>query len=85
MHRKAGNSSYWGGAGDRRVEVADPDGGVITVAARHAVVIVTGSTAAMPPIRGLRGLAPAARNLRVIGSQDPIAIGASCQHNARKA
>jgi dihydrolipoamide dehydrogenase len=40
-------------AGDRRVEVCDQDGGIITVAARHAVVIATGSTAAMPPIRGL--------------------------------
>jgi dihydrolipoamide dehydrogenase len=40
-------------AGDRRVEVCDQDGGTTALAARHAVVIATGSTAAMPPIRGL--------------------------------
>jgi len=40
-------------AGDRRVEVADQDGGTTALVARHAVVIATGSTAAMPPIRGL--------------------------------
>jgi dihydrolipoamide dehydrogenase len=40
-------------AGDHRVEVVGPDCGTITVAARHAVVIATGSTAAIPPIRGL--------------------------------
>ncbi len=40
-------------AGDRRVEVADPDGGMTALAARQAVVIATGSTAAIPPIRGL--------------------------------
>jgi pyruvate/2-oxoglutarate dehydrogenase complex dihydrolipoamide dehydrogenase (E3) component len=40
-------------AGDRKVEVTDSDGETTTVAARHAVVIATGSTAAIPPIRGL--------------------------------
>jgi dihydrolipoamide dehydrogenase len=37
-------------AGERRVEVADQDGGIVTVTARHAVVIATGSTAAIPPM-----------------------------------
>ena len=40
-------------AGDRKVEVTDSDGDTVTVAARHAVVIATGSAAAIPPIRGL--------------------------------
>jgi pyruvate/2-oxoglutarate dehydrogenase complex dihydrolipoamide dehydrogenase (E3) component len=42
-------------AGDRKVEVVGPDGGTVTLAARHAVVIATGSAAAIPPIRGLAG------------------------------
>ena len=36
-----------------RAEVAGPDKGTVTLAARHAVVIATGSAAAIPPIRGL--------------------------------
>ena len=40
-------------AGDHKVEVTDPDGDTTTLAVRHAVVIATGSTAAIPPIRGL--------------------------------
>jgi pyruvate/2-oxoglutarate dehydrogenase complex dihydrolipoamide dehydrogenase (E3) component len=40
-------------AGDRTVEVASPDGGTLTLAARHAVVIATGSAPAIPPIPGL--------------------------------
>jgi dihydrolipoamide dehydrogenase len=42
-------------AGDREVEVAGSDGGTVTLAARHAVVIATGSAAAIPPIPGLAG------------------------------
>jgi dihydrolipoamide dehydrogenase len=40
-------------AGDRKVEVTDSDGATTTLAARQAVVIATGSAAAIPPIRGL--------------------------------
>jgi pyruvate/2-oxoglutarate dehydrogenase complex dihydrolipoamide dehydrogenase (E3) component len=40
-------------AGERRVEVTGPDGGTVTLAARHAVVIATGSAAAIPPVPGL--------------------------------
>jgi pyruvate/2-oxoglutarate dehydrogenase complex dihydrolipoamide dehydrogenase (E3) component len=40
-------------AGERRVEVATPDGGTITLTARQAVVLAVGSTAAIPPIPGL--------------------------------
>jgi dihydrolipoamide dehydrogenase len=44
-------------AGERTVEVTGPDGGpagdTVTVTARRAVVIATGSAAAIPPVRGL--------------------------------
>jgi pyruvate/2-oxoglutarate dehydrogenase complex dihydrolipoamide dehydrogenase (E3) component len=44
-------------AGERTVEVTGPDGGPaggrVTVTARRAVVIATGSAAAIPPVRGL--------------------------------
>jgi dihydrolipoamide dehydrogenase len=40
-------------AGDRKVEVTDSDHDTTTLAVRHAVVIATGSAAAIPPIRGL--------------------------------
>jgi dihydrolipoamide dehydrogenase len=40
-------------AGERTVEVTKPDGGTITLAARHAVVVATGSAAAIPPVPGL--------------------------------
>ncbi len=44
-------------AGERTVEVTGPDGGPdggrVTLAARRAVVIATGSAAAIPPVRGL--------------------------------
>ncbi|QXG76246.1 NAD(P)/FAD-dependent oxidoreductase [Modestobacter sp. L9-4] len=39
--------------GPRTVAVTAPDGAVHTLTARHAVVITTGSTAAVPPIPGL--------------------------------
>lgn len=45
-------------AGPRRVEVATPDGGVRTLAARHAVVIATGSAPAVPAVPGLREAGP---------------------------
>jgi dihydrolipoamide dehydrogenase len=44
-------------AGERKVEVTAPDGGpaggTVTLAARHAVVVATGSAAAIPPVPGL--------------------------------
>jgi pyruvate/2-oxoglutarate dehydrogenase complex dihydrolipoamide dehydrogenase (E3) component len=40
-------------AGERKVEVTGPDGGPVTLAARHAVVVATGSAAAIPPVPGL--------------------------------
>ncbi|HKB31869.1 MAG TPA: NAD(P)/FAD-dependent oxidoreductase [Streptosporangiaceae bacterium] len=40
-------------AGARRVEVDTPEGGTATLVARHAVVVATGSTAAIPPVPGL--------------------------------
>ena len=40
-------------AGQRTVEVTGPDGGTVTLAVRRAVVIATGSAAAIPPVRGL--------------------------------
>jgi pyruvate/2-oxoglutarate dehydrogenase complex dihydrolipoamide dehydrogenase (E3) component len=44
-------------AGERTVEVAT-DGGVRTLHARSAVVIATGTTAAIPPVEGLREARP---------------------------
>ena len=44
-------------AGERRVEVATPDGDRITLTARRAVVVATGSAAAVPPVEGLRDIA----------------------------
>jgi len=44
-------------AGERRVEVATPDGGRIALTARRPVVLATGSSAAIPPIDGLRDIA----------------------------
>jgi dihydrolipoamide dehydrogenase len=40
-------------AGERKVEVTGPGGGTVTLAARHAVVVATGSAAAIPPVPGL--------------------------------
>jgi len=45
-------------AGERRVEVTTPDGTVRTLAARHAVVLATGTTATVPPVPGLREAEP---------------------------
>jgi dihydrolipoamide dehydrogenase len=45
-------------AGERTVEVTGPDGGVRTLRARRAVVLATGSGAALPPIEGLRDARP---------------------------
>ena len=45
-------------AGERTVEVTAADGTVRTLHARHAVVLGTGTTAAVPPIPGLREANP---------------------------
>jgi len=42
----------------RTVAVTAPDGAVTTLTARHAVVVATGSSAAVPPIPGLAGALP---------------------------
>ncbi|MGH3982794.1 MAG: dihydrolipoyl dehydrogenase family protein [Pseudonocardiaceae bacterium] len=48
----------WGRlAGERRVEVRAEDGPSVTLTARQAVVIATGTCAAVPPIEGLRDIA----------------------------
>ncbi|PSK98196.1 dihydrolipoamide dehydrogenase [Murinocardiopsis flavida] len=44
--------------GERAVEVTGPDGSVRVLRARHAVVIATGTTAAVPPVDGLRAALP---------------------------
>ncbi|MEV0594814.1 dihydrolipoyl dehydrogenase family protein [Nonomuraea cavernae] len=44
--------------GARRVRVSVPDGSERVLTARHAVVLATGSTAAVPPVPGLREAAP---------------------------
>jgi dihydrolipoamide dehydrogenase len=41
-------------AGERMVEVGQPDGSTRRLTARRAVVIATGSSAAIPPVEGLR-------------------------------
>jgi pyruvate/2-oxoglutarate dehydrogenase complex dihydrolipoamide dehydrogenase (E3) component len=45
-------------AGQRTVEVTAHDGSVRELNARHAVVVATGSTASIPPTRGLRDARP---------------------------
>ena len=42
----------------RRVEVTGPEGDTVTLVARQAVVVATGSKAALPPIDGLAEAAP---------------------------
>jgi pyruvate/2-oxoglutarate dehydrogenase complex dihydrolipoamide dehydrogenase (E3) component len=42
--------------GERTVEVTDGDGGTRTLTAERAVVIATGSRAAIPPVEGLRDI-----------------------------
>jgi dihydrolipoamide dehydrogenase len=63
-------------AGTRTVEVVAADGSVRTVRARHAVVLATGTTAAVPPVPGLREALPwisrDVTNLRVV--PDRVAI-----------
>jgi pyruvate/2-oxoglutarate dehydrogenase complex dihydrolipoamide dehydrogenase (E3) component len=44
--------------GHRRVAVSTPDGGTIALTARHAVVICTGSRAALPELAGLAEARP---------------------------
>jgi dihydrolipoamide dehydrogenase len=44
--------------GEKRVVVAQPDGTQLTLVARHAVAVCTGSRAAMPPVEGLADVPP---------------------------
>jgi dihydrolipoamide dehydrogenase len=44
--------------GEKTVEVLGDDGATTTLSARHAVVVATGTTAAVPPIPGLREAKP---------------------------
>ncbi|HVN11219.1 MAG TPA: FAD-dependent oxidoreductase, partial [Kineosporiaceae bacterium] len=44
--------------GERRLEVERPDGGGVTLTARHAVVLAVGSDAALPPVPGLAEATP---------------------------
>ncbi len=49
----------WGRlTGERLVEVTASDGGTRTLEARHAVVLATGTSAAVPPVPGLREAMP---------------------------
>ncbi len=43
-------------AGERTVVVDTPDGGPVTLTAHRAVVIASGSSAAVPPVEGLRDI-----------------------------
>jgi dihydrolipoamide dehydrogenase len=45
-------------AGQKAVEVTAPDGSISVITAREAVVIATGSRAAVPPVQGLREARP---------------------------
>jgi pyruvate/2-oxoglutarate dehydrogenase complex dihydrolipoamide dehydrogenase (E3) component len=45
-------------AGPRRVEVALTDGATMSITARHAVVLATGTSASIPPIPGLAEALP---------------------------
>jgi pyruvate/2-oxoglutarate dehydrogenase complex dihydrolipoamide dehydrogenase (E3) component len=44
--------------GPRRVAVSTPDGGTVTLIARHAVAVCTGTTAALPALPGLADVHP---------------------------
>jgi len=63
-HRRRDRSRPGTAAGERRVEVATPDGGRIALTARRPVVLATGSSAAIPPIDGLRDIAVLVKPLR---------------------
>ncbi|MDF2580257.1 MAG: pyridine nucleotide-disulfide oxidoreductase [Microbacterium sp.] len=45
-------------AGEKRVEVTEPDGSVTTLVARHAVAVCTGSAALLPDVPGLADVSP---------------------------
>jgi dihydrolipoamide dehydrogenase len=45
-------------AGEKRVVVTQADGTEVTVLARHAVAVCTGSTGAVPPVEGLADVRP---------------------------
>ena len=69
--------------GEKRVAVSTPDGGVRTLLARHAVVLATGTTAAVPPIpgcarrsRGPAGTSPTPTRRRAASSCSAVAWSA---------
>ncbi|MFJ6391145.1 dihydrolipoyl dehydrogenase family protein [Streptomyces sp. NPDC091972] len=45
-------------AGEREVSVSTPEGDTVRLAARHAVAVCTGSSAALPPLPGIEELRP---------------------------
>jgi pyruvate/2-oxoglutarate dehydrogenase complex dihydrolipoamide dehydrogenase (E3) component len=45
-------------SGERRVDVSMPDGAMLSLRARTAVVLATGTRAALPPVPGLDGVRP---------------------------
>src|ERR1039458_2075793 len=45
-------------AGERRVDVSGSDGAMLSLRARTAVVLATGTRAALPPVPGLDGVGP---------------------------
>jgi pyruvate/2-oxoglutarate dehydrogenase complex dihydrolipoamide dehydrogenase (E3) component len=74
LHRGQGRLSS-----ARVVEVAGADGGVVTLTARHAVVVATGSGALVPDIAGLRDAKPWTSREAASAKQAPgrlVVIGA---------
>lgn len=65
----------WGRlAGEKRVEVTATDGQVTALLARHAVVICTGTSAAIPPINGLAEAHPWTSREATTAQQAPAAL-----------
>ena len=58
-------------SGVREVEVAGNDGSTVTLRARHAVVVCTGSAAALPPVEGLADARPWTSREATSASQAP--------------
>ena len=58
-------------AGERVVEVEGNDGSTVSLRARHAVVVCTGSAAAVPPVEGLADVRPWTSREATSASQAP--------------
>lgn len=69
LHRGRGRLS-----GPRQVTVEGPDGTTTTLTARQAVVVATGSTAAIPPIDGLRDVDPWTSRNATSAQQPPASL-----------